>query len=227
MLTVCNLEFRYPNSPFELNVPQLDIANQQHTAITGPSGCGKTTLLNLIAGIKPVHAGLSGEITLNHERLLDKSDQQQRQFRLDNVGFVFQDFRLIEYLSMRDNILLPVMLSSLPQDAEIAERLDYLIQKMGLSELSNRQVSQFSRGEQQRIAICRALLNKPQLILADEPTANLDADNAKQVWDLLFEQANEINATLIVVTHAADNLDRFSQVLPFSQINAGGQLCST
>ena len=109
-----------------------------------------------------------------------------RSFRNDSIGFVFQDFRLIEYLSLKDNILLPVTLSLNTRDDDWERRADELIRKVGLEEISDRPVSSMSRGEQQRVAVCRALLRRPTLVLADEPTANLDAGNATDVRDLLF-----------------------------------------
>ena len=129
---------------------------------------------------------------------------------------------MIEYLSLKDNILLPVTLSSRTQDDDWERRADVLIRKVGLEGISDRPVSAMSRGEQQRVAVCRALLRRPTLVLADEPTANLDSKNATDVLDLLFEQANEIDATVVAVTHADESLSRFPRVLPFGEINTGG-----
>ena len=129
---------------------------------------------------------------------------------------------MIEYLSLKDNILLPVTLSLNTRDDGWERRADELIRKVGLEEISDRPVSSMSRGEQQRVAVCRALLRRPTLVLADEPTANLDAGNATDVRDLLFEQANEIEATVVAVTHAHESLSCFTRVLPFGEINIGG-----
>ena len=123
----------------------------------------------------------SSQICVAGESLSEKSEADLRRYRNETLGFVFQDFRLIEYLSLKDNILLPFTLSSRPVTTEINQRCDDLIQRIGLSTHGGRCVTQLSRGEQQRVAVCRAILGEPTLILADEPTANLDRDNA-EVW---------------------------------------------
>jgi len=192
----------------------------QHTAITGPSGCGKTTFMNLIAGIIPPASPV--ELKFQDEPMPLGNARQMRGFRNESLGFVFQDFRLLEYLSLSENILLPVTLSSNPDREQWRTRADELIKRLGLQDLRERPVSKLSRGEQQRIAVCRALLQRPALVLADEPTANLDARNAARVWELLFEQAQEIGATIIAVTHATEGLERFARVLSFDQLNSGG-----
>ena len=222
MLSVRNMQFRYPHSTFELNVPRFDLEVGQHTAIVGPSGCGKTTFLNLLSGIIPLTAPSAGEVKFQNVVLPTAKSNEMRRFRNDSIGMVFQDFRLIEYLSLKDNILLPVTLSSRTQDDDWERRADVLIRKVGLEGISDRPVSAMSRGEQQRVAVCRALLRRPTLVLADEPTANLDSKNATDVLDLLFEQANEIDATVVAVTHADESLSRFPRVLPFREINTGG-----
>ena len=222
MLSVRNMQFRYPHSTFELNVPRFDLEVGQHTAIVGPSGCGKTTFLSLLSGIIPLTAPSAGEVKFQNVVLPTAKSNEMRRFRNDSVGMVFQDFRLIEYLSLRDNILLPVTLSSRTQDDDWERRADVLIRKVGLEGISDRPVSAMSRGEQQRVAVCRALLRRPTLVLADEPTANLDSENATDVLDLLFEQANKIDATVVAVTHADESLLRFPRVLPFGEINTGG-----
>lgn len=222
MLSVRNMQFRYPHSTFELNVPRFDLEVGQHTAIVGPSGCGKTTFLNLLSGIIPLTAPSAGEVKFQNVVLPTAKSNEMRRFRNDSIGIVFQDFRLIEYLSLRDNILLPVTLSSRTQDDDWERRADVLIRKVGLEGISDRPVSAMSRGEQQRVAVCRALLRRPTLVLADEPTANLDSENATDVLDLLFDQANEIDATVVAVTHADESLSRFPRVLPFREINTGG-----
>ena len=192
----------------------------QHTAITGPSGCGKTTFMNLLAGIIPPASPV--ELKFRDELLPLGNARQMRGFRNESLGFVFQDFRLLEYLSLSENILLPVTLSSTSDREQWRTRAEELIKALGLQNLRERPVSKLSRGEQQRVAVCRALLQRPALVLADEPTANLDASNAARVWELLFEQAQEIGATIIAVTHATEGLERFARVLSFDQLNSGG-----
>jgi len=220
MLSVRNLQYRYPQSSFELNVPRFDMKAGQHTAITGPSGCGKTTFMNLLAGIIPPSSPV--ELNFRDEPLRLGNAKQMRVFRNESLGFVFQDFRLLKYLSLIENILLPVTLSSNTDREHWRSRADGLVKRLGLQDLRERPVSKLSRGEQQRVAVCRALLQRPALVLADEPTANLDVTNAAGVWELLFEQAQEIDATIIAVTHATEGLERFARVLSFDQLNSGG-----
>ena len=219
MLSVRNLQYRYSQSSFELNVPCFDMQAGQHTAITGPSGCGKTTFMNLLAGIIPPSSPV--ELNFRDEPLHLGNAKQMRVFRNESLGFVFQDFHLLNYLSLSENILLPVTLSSNTGREQWRTRADELIKRLGLEDLRERPVSKLSRGEQQRVAVCRALLQRPALVLADEPTANLDATNAAGVWELLFEQAQEIDATIIAVTHATEGLERFARVLSFEQLASG------
>ncbi|MBA62303.1 MAG: ABC transporter ATP-binding protein [Planctomycetaceae bacterium] len=223
MISVRNLQFQYPNSPFELSVPRFELEAGQHTAIVGPSGCGKTTFLNLLAGIIPWTEDAASEFQFCSVPLAVSSSREMRRFRNESVGFVFQDFRLLEYLSIKDNILLPVTLSSNARGIDWDARVEKLITKVGLEMLRDRPVSKLSRGEQQRVAVCRALLREPALVLADEPTANLDGVNARGVWDLLFEQSDEIGSTIIAVTHGSDGLEHFKQRVSFEEINFGGK----
>lgn len=220
MLSIRNLQFRYTNSPFELNVPRFDLRQGQHTAIIGPSGCGKTTFLNLLAGILPWTGETVGDFEFHDVPLAVSNSREMRRFRNESIGFVFQDFRLLEYLSLEENILLPMTLSSEGQKEDGKERMRELISKLSLEDLKGRPVNKLSRGEQQRVAVCRALIQRPALVLADEPTANLDAANAKSVWDLLFEQSDAMGATVIAVTHGHDGLEHFKQRLPFEEMNS-------
>ena len=203
MLKIRNLKFRYES--FSLEIPHLDVAEGSIQRLL-VQWMRKTTLLNLLAGIIPLDLFPSSQICVAGESLSEKSEADLRRYRNETLGFVFQDFRLIEYLSLKDNILLPFTLSSRPVTTEINQRCDDLIQRIGLSTHGGRCVTQLSRGEQQRVAVCRAILGEPTLILADEPTANLDRDNAEGVWELLFEHATDMNATIVAVTHNLDGV---------------------
>ena len=130
MLSVRNLQYRYPQSSFELNVPCFDIQAGQHTAITGPSGCGKTTFMNLLAGIIPAES--PAELKFRDVMLPLGNAGRMREFRNESLGFVFQDFRLLEYLSLSENILLPVTLSSNKNREQSRTRADELIERLGL-----------------------------------------------------------------------------------------------
>jgi len=173
----------------------LDIAEGEFVAITGPSGCGKSSLLNLIGALdKPT----SGELYLRGQPYAAIKDASL--FRRSNIGFVFQSFHLIPTLSALDNILAPTVGAPTPQ--EPAEtRAKALMQRMGLGHRLQHFPAQLSGGERQRVALVRALINDPPLILADEPTGSLDTANAAQVLDLLTEFQRERGLTVIMVTH--------------------------
>ena len=214
MIQIENLDFAYGAAVFGLRIQQLSIAAGSTVAITGPSGSGKTTMLSLLSGIfRPA----SGRILVNGRDLGALGESERRRFRIRTVGFIFQNFELIDYLDVRENILLPFLINrSLKLNAAVRRSAETLADSVGLSEKLNRPVTQLSRGEQQRVALCRALLPGPRLILADEPTAGLDAANAERVMEQLGEHAARIGATVVCVTHAISLLDRFNRVLEIS-----------
>lgn len=210
-----NLEFAYGDGGFCLRVPRLEIASGEKLAFVGPSGSGKTTLLRLLAG---VHVPAQGSIESGDQRLNSLSDGARRAFRIRHIGFVFQDFELIEYLNVRENILLPYRINpALELNAAARERASTLAASLGLESKLKRRVDQLSQGEKQRVAIGRALLPGPQMLLADEPTGNLDPDNKKRIINILFDQAEKTEATLVVVTHDHSLLDGFDRVIDFAQ----------
>jgi putative ABC transport system ATP-binding protein len=215
MIDVSQLEFRYPQSEFALSIPKLSISNGEKIAIVGPSGSGKTTLLNLIAGMIVPH---SGSIHVDGETVSEMTDAKRRDFRISKIGMVFQQFELIEYLNVHGNILLPFDINaSLKLTDPIRKRVIQLATAMGIDNKLKQPSGTLSQGEQQRVAICRALITSPKLILADEPTGNLDPKNKRLILNLLFEQANQTNQTLLVVTHDMGILDGFDQVIDFEQ----------
>ena len=213
MIALDNLNFEYPQTDFRLAVESLEIARGEKVAVVGPSGSGKTTLLNLIAGILIPD---SGSVTVNDIQVSQLSDAQRRNFRIANVGFVFQQFELIGYLSVFDNIRLAYLINnSLSETAETGERVKQLAEAVGIADKLRRPIHQLSQGEQQRVAICRALLTNPDLILADEPTGNLDPDNKQRILDVLFEQVDHGGQTLLVVTHDMEIVERFERQVDF------------
>jgi putative ABC transport system ATP-binding protein len=223
MIRIQNLRFKYPKSDFELSIPELQIAAGEKVALIGPSGSGKTTLLNLIAGIE---TPLTGDLTVDGEQLFLMPESQRRNFRISRVGFVFQQFELLDYLTAADNILLPFFInSSLELTAERKKLAWQRADQMGLAGKLNRHPERLSQGEQQRVAICRALVNDPALILADEPTGNLDPVNKRKILELLFELVSSGGQTLIVVTHDLGILEGFDRIIDFQ--NFEGQRCLT
>jgi putative ABC transport system ATP-binding protein len=172
------------------------------TVILGKSGKGKSSLLNLIAGIDKPDAG---RITVGDTRVTDMDDTRRTLFRRRHVGFVFQSFNLIPVLTVMENVSLIGQLDKCASDV-VRERALSLLSAVGLSDRKNDFPDRLSGGEQQRVALARALINDPDVILADEPTGNLDSRTGKQILELLTNQAKRLGKTLIMVTHSDDAL---------------------
>ena len=214
-VTIREAEFAYGPGAFALRVPELEIDAGERIACIGPSGSGKTTLLRLLAGI---YIPRTGTVTVGEHTIHDFTDIGRRDYRIQNVGFIFQDFRLIDYLNVRENMLLPWRISAaLTLDEGVYTHLQSIAEALDLTSHLEAAIDTLSQGEQQRAAIGRALLPQPGLLLADEPTGNLDPANKDRILDLLFEQAAESKATLVMVTHDHALLDRFDRVIDFAQ----------
>ena len=215
VVAVSNLEFRYPEGEFRLVIPSLEIGRGATAALIGPSGCGKTTLLNLIAGIAVPQ---TGRIETSGVDVSGLPDSARRDFRIANIGLVFQEFELLEYLTVLDNILLSYRINpSLRLDRSVRERAEGLARRVGIEEHLSRPPDQLSHGERQRVAVCRAVLTDPALLLADEPTGNLDPANKGRVMDILFDYARDSDTTLITVTHDHELLSRFERTIDFKR----------
>lgn len=219
MIAIKDLEFHYPGREFVLNIPELNIDSASTTAIIGPSGTGKTTLLNLIAGY---FVPQQGQICINNKPLSELKEKERRAFRIQNIGLVFQEFELMDYLNVLDNILLPFRISpALKLDEKVRQRAIELADAMHISDKLHRNINCLSQGERQRMAICRALLPEPPLLLCDEPTGNLDPDNKQIVMDLLISEVKQHETTLVTVTHDHQLLSNFEQVVDFDLLNKG------
>jgi ABC-type lipoprotein export system ATPase subunit len=178
----------------------LEIEHHEFVAIVGPSGCGKSTLLHLIAGLdRPT----TGEIVVDNLDLTKADDAQLTEFRRRRIGLVFQFFNLLPTMNALENVSLPLLLQGVAPN-EATTRAEELLERVGLTNRANHFVHQLSGGEQQRTAIARALIHRPRLLIADEPTGNLDSAAAKLVLDLLEKIAHEQMATLILVTHSSE-----------------------
>jgi ABC-type lipoprotein export system ATPase subunit len=220
MIRVTDLEFNYGEGEFRLRVPDLEVERATTAAFIGPSGSGKTTLLNLIAGIIIPQ---NGRIVTNAIRVTDLSDRERRNFRIANIGLVFQEFELLEYLTVLDNILLPYRINpSLRLEKDVRGRAVELAERMGIADKLERHPGKLSQGERQRVAVCRAVLPQPTLLLTDEPTGNLDPGNKGRVLDIILDYAEESGATLLTVTHDHDLLDRFQRVIDIKEFGAFG-----
>ncbi len=210
-ITVEGISFHYRTGEFELRVPSMEVAPGESIAVIGPSGSGKTTFLHLVAGIA---LPLAGRIQVGEVEVNALSDAVRRAFRVARMGLVFQEFELLDYLSVLDNVLLPYRISpTLRLDREVRDRAAAIADEVGLKDKLRRSVRRLSQGERQRVAVCRALVTRPGLLLADEPTGNLDPENKDRVLEILFEQAAKTGATLLTVTHDYGLLDRFDRVV--------------
>ena len=221
MIHLKDVHFAYPHSDFQLAIQRLDVEAGEKVAVVGPSGSGKTTLLNLISGICVPDRG---SVLVQGQQVGAMNDAGRRRFRVQNIGSIFQQFELVEYLSVRDNILLPYWVNrALELDAATRDRVIELAVATGIEDKLNRRVTRLSQGEQQRVAICRALLTRPQLILADEPTGNLDPRTKHRILDLLFEQCKAGEMTLITVTHDTNILGGFDRTVDFEQFRVDAE----
>ena len=176
----------------------LDVMNAEVVALLGASGSGKTTLLNLISGIDDPDGGV---VTINGTAIHGLGEPDRTLFRRNQIGFIFQFFNLIPTLTVGENIALPLELTGV-EPHKAADRVADLLSRVGLDKMADRYPETLSGGEQQRIAVARALAHRPKLLLADEPTGNLDQATGESVIDLLSELARDQNASLLVVTHS-------------------------
>ena len=219
MIEIDALEFSYPDAGFHLRIPEFSTAAREKVAVIGPSGSGKTTLLNLVAGILVPR---QGRVHCAGTEVSTLADAARRDFRISTIGFVFQDFELLDYLNVLDNILHPYRITrALRLTAEVRDRAGSLAEQLGIGDKLKRGVEQLSQGEKQRVAICRALLPGPQLVLADEATGNLDPRNKGHILELLFETVASHEATLLAVTHDHELLPQFDRVVDFNDFRVG------
>lgn len=181
-------------------------------AIIGPSGSGKTTLLNIISGID---LPTSGSIYINQTDITTLSDDERSLFRAKSLGFIFQDFLLLDHLTVGENVLLPIQMNGI----ESRFTLDEILDRVGLLGKKNSNISILSRGERQRVAIARAFIGKIPFILADEPTGNLDSANSKKIMDMLLVFAQELSVTVLLVTHDPEIYKRANRVIDLSIVS--------
>ncbi|RQO60539.1 phosphonate ABC transporter ATP-binding protein [Paucibacter sp. KBW04] len=203
MIELTQLSKRHRSGEIEttaLDAIDLQIEAGEYLAITGPSGCGKSTLLGLLGLLD---APSSGSYRLQGEELVGKSPRELAAIRRGRIGFVFQSFNLIDEMTVQDNVMLALRYGPLPEKAQRARTAEVL-ERLGLAHRAAHHPSQLSGGQQQRVAIARAIAARPALLLADEPTGNLDSAHGQEVMRLLRE-LNEEGTTLVMVTHSAEH----------------------
>jgi len=203
MIKVSNVEKFYHTEELEitaLNKVSIEVEEGEFVAIMGPSGCGKSTLLNILGFLDDAD---NGSYIFNGIEVSYFNERKRADLRKQNVGFLFQNFNLIDDLTVFENVELPMIYTGLSASVR-AKRTDDMLDRMHITERRKSYPQQLSGGQQQRVALARAVVNRPQLILADEPTANLDRDNGKEVLELLSE-LNKEGTTIVMVTHLEDD----------------------
>lgn len=218
------LKFSWNNAThITLDINELNIYQQERVFIEGASGSGKSTLLSIIGA---VNRPLSGQVKVLGNAIEQFSDLKRDHFRADHIGFIFQMFNLIPYLSMVENVILPCRFSKqryhkATQQMTIEQEALRLLDHLGLndSKLLSKPVTELSMGQQQRVAAARALIGHPEIIIADEPTSSLDSDIRDAFLDLLFKQCDNEGSTLIFVSHDGTLEQRFERTIRLSDIN--------
>ncbi len=209
-LTIHDLEVRFPGLEHPaLAIAALDLAAGAQVAVTGPSGCGKTTFLNILTGLERIR---HGAVVWQGIDLAGLREGPRDRWRAAHVGLVMQDFHLFPGLSAFDNVVLPQRLSHVRLPAAVKDEAQRLLERVGIG-APEQPVETMSRGQMQRVAVARALVARPRILVADEPTASLDGEAGAVVADLLVELAGEAGATLIVASHDVRLVGRLGRVL--------------
>jgi len=191
---------------------RLDVKSGESIAILGPSGCGKSTLLNLIAGLDTPS---SGDVLINNSNITKLNEQDRTELRANTFGFVYQFHHLLNDFSSVYNVAMPLLIKGVDKESAIAQS-EKLLTRVGLENRLNHKPSELSGGERQRVAIARAMIIEPVCLLADEPTGNLDAKNAKDVLELILELDENNTSSLVIVTHDQDIAKKMNRTLTLS-----------
>jgi ABC-type lipoprotein export system ATPase subunit len=208
LLNVTKIYHQGNNPVVALDGLSLKISKGEFVAVTGKSGCGKSTLINIIGGLDSPN---QGQVMIKGEDITQMDDRRLTLFRRDQIGIIFQFFNLLPILSLKENIALPHLLKG--NSDRLNESIDRLLHEMDLYERRHHKPHELSGGEMQRVAICRALINDPELVLADEPTGNLDSASGRQVLDILRRLKNEKGKTILLVTHSQEGAAIADRVL--------------
>ena len=200
MIRITNLEKIYRTEEVEtiaLNKLSMEVKEGEFVAVMGPSGCGKSTLLNILGLLDDPNGG---SFLFNGIEVAKFNERKRADLRKHNIGFVFQSFNLIDELTVYENVELPLIYTGI-KSSERKEKVEFVLDKMQIMHRRNHYPQQLSGGQQQRVAVARAVVNNPKLILADEPTGNLDSNNGSEVMELLTH-LNEQGTTIVMVTHS-------------------------
>lgn len=220
LVQISGMGFRWSKQQKELlSIDEFSIDKKQHVFIQGDSGSGKTTLLDLLCGINTCTRGALNVLGNDLKAL---SSQKRDRFRGDHLGVIFQQFNLLPFLSVKENIQLPCGFSEkkLQNIDNMSEEVLRLLDALDLSSsLINTTVTELSAGQQQRVAVCRALIGSPELIIADEPTSALDMKNRDRFLQLLFQEANKHDSTVVFVSHDPSIAHHFPKMIELSEIN--------
>ena len=214
LLKLCGIEKRYDENTPVLKGLSFEVIRGQSVGIVGASGCGKSTLLNIIGTLDRPDAGT---VELGGDDLLQLDERQAAELRNRRIGFVFQLHHLLPQCTVLENVLVPSLVG--PSSEEAGKRAVQLLERVGLKERLHHRPGQLSGGERQRAAVVRALINRPELLLADEPTGALNREGAGELVDLLLELNREENLTLIMVTHSMRLAERMDRILKLESGN--------
>ncbi len=219
-----HVRYTWPgNDSPTLDIPRLTINQGEHLFIKGPSGCGKSTLLSLLTGINTTP---EGSVKVLDNDLGQLSGSMRDKFRADHIGYIFQQFNLLPYLSVIENVILPCQFSKQRKGqvfGDLQRSAEQLLDKLHLDQsLRNKSVVELSIGQQQRVAAARALIGNPEIIIADEPTSSLDYDNRTAFIELLLDQVNQANSTLLFVSHDPTLEPLFDRSLDLRELNQIG-----
>lgn len=226
IIELTNLKYTYSGQGKEtLDIKKFEVFKNEKVFLFGPSGCGKTTLLEVLAGVLVPQLG---QVKIAGTDLVSLSSSKRDLFRAAHTGYIFQSFNLIPYLSVYENIVLPLKLST-ARENHISKKtekdeVEFICQSLGIYDFLNKNVTELSVGQQQRVAAARALIGRPELILADEPTSSLDFEHREKFIKLLFELCSQSQISLLFVSHDQTLKYLFDKAISLPEINLAGGL---
>ncbi|MBR3281189.1 MAG: ABC transporter ATP-binding protein [Clostridia bacterium] len=219
MINLKKIEMTYDDHGTKINalkLKELQVKDGEKVAFIGSSGCGKTTLFNLISGML---TPTKGNVIVEDIDITTLTESERDLFRANHIGYIFQDFNLFPDFTVLQNVVLPMSFSKRYSKNEMEKEALSMLKRVGLENKKDQKVKTLSGGEKQRVAIARSIVNKPNVILADEPTGNLDYKNGAKIMDLILQIAKEEKATLLVITHNNSQLELFDRSINIEDLN--------